>query len=106
MVRFLFLIWLVQPVRSSVCGVPQELRASDCFERQNMSFFSLCSFLGLLVEEVAAEAVCGRNSSLAFAFGPKEVPISCDKLWMLDRLRRCSATMLGSSVLEAPEELR
>lgn len=72
-----------------------------------MSFFSLCSFLGLAEEvPVAAEAVCGRNSSLAFAFGPKEVPISCDKLWMLDRLRRCSATMFGSSVLDAPEELR
>lgn len=99
---------LVQLDRSPVGGAPQDPRASDCFERQNMSFFSLCSFFGFAEEEeeVAAEAVCGRNSSLAFALGPKEVPISCDKLWMLDRLRRCSATMLGSRVLDAPEELR
>ena len=106
MFRVFRCFWIVQPVRSSVCGAPQEVRASDCFERQNMSFFSLCSFLGLAEEEeVAAEAVCGRNSSLPLAFGPKEVPISCDKLWMLDRLRRCSAAMFGSSVLDALEEL-
>jgi len=85
----------------------REPSASDCFERQNISFFSLCSFFGALkVETVAADDVCGRNSSLPLAFGPNELPISCDRLWMLDRLRRRSAISVGSRVLEAPEELR
>lgn len=85
----------------------REPSASDCFERQNINFLSLCSFFGALkVDTVAAEEVCGLNSSLAFAFGPNELPMSCDKLWMLDRLCRRSAIMVGSRVLEAPEELR
>jgi hypothetical protein len=85
----------------------REPSASDCFERQNMSFFSLCSFFGALkVDTVAADDVCGLNSSLAFAVGPNELPMSCDKLWILDRLRRRSAITVGSRVLEAPEELR
>lgn len=59
----------------------REASASDCFERQNINFFSLCSFFGALkVDTVAAEDVCGLNSSLAFALGPNEFPMSCDRL--------------------------
>ena len=59
----------------------REPSASDCFERQNISFFSLCSFFGALnVDTVAADDVCGLNSSLAFALGPNELPMSCDRL--------------------------
>ena len=58
MFRFFFGFLVVQPVRSPVGGAPHEVRASDCLERQNMSFFSLCSFLGLAEDDdVAAEAV-------------------------------------------------
>lgn len=80
--------------------------APPCFERQNISFFSLCSFFAGLLGSMPSVAVCGLLSSLTSVLDPNDPPINCERLWMLDRLRRRSATAFGSRVLDAPEELR
>jgi hypothetical protein len=79
--------------------------ACRCLDFQNISFLSLCSFLGpaALAEDMA---VCGREPSESVGRGPNVPPMSCDKLWMLARFRRREEVTLGSCELELTDGVR